>query len=140
MKLEVRIVDKENWSRMSENAHLAAFDKIKPVEMERIDFAILIVDSDEDRVISYATAREFDSETLYLAYGGVFRDARETSLSMKAYHLGIEWVKNHYKRITTLIENENVVMLKMAMKEDLRVRGTRYYAGLILVEMGWEHE
>ncbi len=121
---------------MSESAHLAVFDKRKDVNLERIDFALMCVEG--ERVISYATCREFDGETCYIAYGGVLHDARKTSLSVKAYHLGIEWIKNRYARITTLIESENVPMLKMAMHEGLRVRGTRFYAGILLVEMGWE--
>ena len=49
-------------------------------------------------------------------------------------HAFVEWCKPRYKRITTLIENKNTVMLKMAMKVGFRVIGVRNFQGSILLE------
>lgn len=125
--VQVTRVDKQLWKDLySENAHLIAFDKHKPSHMERIDFALIA--GTKDVALGYVTVREFDSETIYWQYGGAFPGTRGTHMSWKGYKALSEWCKAFgYKRITTLIENQNTVMLKMAMQVGFRIIGCRTF-------------
>lgn len=131
----IPIVEKisvQDWEPMSENAHLIAFGKKKPASFDRIDFTLLV--RTEKELMGYVTCREFDHETIYWQFGGAFPGTQSTSLSWIGYQAFVEWCKPRYKRITTLIENKNTVMLKMAMKVGFRVIGVRNFQGSILLE------
>ena len=104
-------VHKEDWAQLSEKAHLACFNEAKPASMDRIDFALIV--EEDSRMMGYLTCREHDAETLYWQYGGAFRGTRESSLTWKGYQAFVAWTRERYKRITTVIENDNLVMLKM---------------------------
>lgn len=132
--IEVRQIDKTSWARyFSENAHRAVFEETKPASKERIDFALLAV-TQEDEPISYLTARELDSDTLYWQFGGAFVKFRGTPYSFKSYEAFVEWTKARYKRVVTYIENSNVKMLRMAMAVGYRITGIRNYHGDVLLE------
>lgn len=131
--IQIDVIKPEHWQRMSEKAHLVCFDKHKPKEMDRIDFALLAVKDGED-LLGYLTCREMDSETLYWQFGGAFPGTKSTSVSFSVYKLFVVYSKQNYKRVTTLIENDNTVMLKMAMKVGFKIVGLRNYKGLILLE------
>lgn len=124
---------REEWSQFSEKAHLIVFNENKPSESDRIDFA-LVGEMGNHQLLGYVTCREMDAESLYWQYGGAFPRASGTSLSFSAYMRFVWWTKNHYKRVSTLIENNNLVMLKMAMKVGFRIIGVRVYSGHILLE------
>ena len=130
--IRIEVYDQKAWATFSENAHKIAFGEIKPADMDRIDFALMAVR--DTTPLGYITCREFDKDTLYWQFGGAFPGTKATSLSWKVYQSLVEWCRPRYKRITTLIENTNLVMLKMAMKVGFRVCGVRFYNGSILVE------
>lgn len=121
--ITVRQIHKDDWKVLGANAHLACFSESKPQEMERIDYALLIEDG--EKIMAYATCREHHADTLYWQYGGTFHGTRNSSLTWSVYQAVIEWCKPRYANITTLIENNNVTMLKMAMKAGFRIVGTR---------------
>ena len=123
------------WETMSENAHKIAFGKVKPASLDRIDFALLAVDQESDRPLGYVTCREHDAETLYWQFGGALPGTRGTVNSWGTYLALIDWCSSRYRRLTTLIENKNVVMLKMAMKAGFLINGIRYSSDSILVEL-----
>ncbi len=134
MILQVEELDQDKWAYLSENAHKIAFGKMKPAHTERIDYA-LIVRTTSRGLLGYITCREHDSETVYWQFGGAFPGTKSTSLSFKAYAKCAEFCKERYKRITTVIQNDNIVMLKFAMKLGFRVVGVRTFQGNILLEL-----
>lgn len=132
MKLWVTRLSPEEWSELSEKAHLISFNTHKPKEFDRITFAMIV--QNEKGPMGYITARENDAETLYWQFGGSFPGTLESSLTFVGYKAFVEFCKSKYQRITTLIENDNFVMLKMAMKVGFKIVGIRNYNGLILLD------
>jgi RimJ/RimL family protein N-acetyltransferase len=131
--MKVERLSKENWAVLAEAAHLVVFGEHKSASMDRIDFALLGL-SMEGTPMGFITCREFDQDTLYWQFGGAFPDTRGTHRTFSVYQRFIDWCRGKYTRITTLIENTNTAMLKMAMKVGFRIVGIRYYRGSILVE------
>lgn len=101
--------------------------------MDRISFALLAI-GEKDDLLGYITCRESDKFSLYFQYGGAFPGTIKTSMSFKAYQECINFCRPKYKRITTMIENTNTSMLKMAMKVGFRIQGINYFDGHIFVE------
>ena len=132
MRIWVEQLSKAQWAPLSENAHKVAFAEIKPLALERIDFALVI--RNEEGLMGYATCREHDAETLYWAYGGAFPGTKSSSLTFSGYQAVVEFSKKKYKRVATLIENTNTVMLKFAMKVGFRIVGIRCVFGHIYLE------
>lgn len=129
---QIEKISKEDWELVSEDAHLIAFGKRKPAYFDRIDFALLA--KTETQMLGYITCREMDHETLYWQFGGAFPGTKDTVKSWRAYEAFGKWCGDKYKRVTTLIENDNTVMLKMAMKLGYRIIGVRNFQGSILLE------
>lgn len=138
MNFEVDRLTKEQWAPLSQKAHLICFGENKPAEMDRIDFALLVKKGPQ--LIGYCTCRETDSDTLYWQFGGAFPGTKDSSMSLPAYLRLVWWTKQHYKRVHTLIENNNIVMLKMAMKAGFRIIGIRNFNKHILLEHAMEFD
>lgn len=136
MLIEVDQLNPKQWEQVSEKAHLVVFNTTKPKDWDRIDFA-LIVRRGED-LMGYLTAREHDAHTLYLQYGGAFPGTRDSSLSFVAYKAMVDFCKDRYPRITTIVENNNFVYLKMAMKVGFKIVGVRVHQSSVLLEHLWE--
>lgn len=132
MTVDIDKIDKKDWGRFSEEAHKIAFKEIKPKEWDRIDYALL--GRHFDTPMGYVTCREVDAHTVYWQFGGAFPGTKSTSLSFLTYQGFVNWTKNRYERIVTYIENDNLVMLKMAMKVGFRITGVRVYKDSILLE------
>jgi hypothetical protein len=129
--VRVEVLTSDQWKEMSKDAHLICFDEVRDPSMERISFALLVVD--DEKPIAYSTVRELDSESVYMQYGGSFH--KNTHSSFKAYSLMIQRLKEMgFLRATTLIENKNAVMLKFAMKIGWLIIGCRFFEGSILLE------
>lgn len=126
-----RILPKE-WREQSEAAHTVVFGKRKPASWDRLDF--ILVAGDGKTPAGYVSCREHDAETVYWQFGGSFPGARDTLSSFKAFSAFVEWTRPKYKRATCLIENDNLVMLKMAMKVGFRIVGVRCFEGKVLLE------
>lgn len=129
----VRKLTKEEWSSLSENAHRAMFKENRPASMDRIDYALIV--EDETGICGYVTARELDSEAVYWQYGGAFPGTHSSMKAFAYYGDFIDWTRQRYKRITTLVENTNVRYLKLAMHYGFRIIGCRTFKGTILVEL-----
>lgn len=122
------------WAQISENCHAVVFKEKRPAEMDRIDYVLLV--EEEDGVPSgYCTVRELDSESVYWQYGGAFPGTHGTIKSVGSYESLINWTKQHYKRISTLVENTNIRYLKLAMHYGFRVIGCRTFHGKIYLEL-----
>ena len=133
--IQTRTYPSNEWNtQFAEIAHAVVFDEKRPKEMNRLDFAIICYrDADP---LTYVTCREFDSESVYMQYGGAFPSARGTTLSFSCYKKILEELADlNYKRATTLIENENIPMLKFAFKAGFRIIGVRLFEGQIFCEL-----
>lgn len=118
---------------LAEKAHSIVFNEERATEMNRYDFALIAVE--DHKLIAYGLCREFDGETLYLGYGGCFPEFQKSQKAVLWYEKGISWALERYKRVTTLIENDNVPMLKVAMYCGLRVVGIKLFKQQIFCEL-----
>jgi RimJ/RimL family protein N-acetyltransferase len=128
----VEKVDPISWKAVGAFAHETVFNEKSHPDWDRIDFALL--SSKEGNPIGYVTCREVDHETLYWSYGGAMPYIRGTSTSWEGYKKMVDACRSDYKRIFTLIENDNIPMLKFAMKVGFRVIGTKTFKGKVLLE------
>lgn len=129
---EVEKILPKDWVVLAENAHLICFLEKRSSDTDRIDFALVV--KREGVLLSYITCREADKDTLYWQFGGAFPGTKSTSLSFLAYQDCVNYCKERYKRICTLIENSNTVMLKMAMKVGFKIVGLRVSNHGVLLE------
>lgn len=132
------VVDSAEWMKSSQQAHKWAFGEVRAPEMDRIDFVMLNVR--DDKVLNYCTVRETDSESVYWQHGGASPDTKGTITSFKSYLRNAEWCLGKYKRITTLVENKNKAMLKIAMKVGFIIIGVRTFKGSVMLELLLERE
>jgi hypothetical protein len=135
--MQVKKITKEDWTKLSALAHKAVFQEIMPEGRERIDFA-LILEKENGEIMGYGTFQERDADSLYWQYGGAFLGTKSSSMTFPGYLVMLKWCKEHYKRVTTLVENTNLVMLKFALSAGLMIIGVRMYNGKVLVELGKE--
>lgn len=135
MTFEVLKISKDQWAKLSADAHLAVFEEILPPEYDRIDFALLVVEKERNQPVSYLTARELDAESVYLKHGGAFEVVKGTVHTLVTYRALIAWTQARYRRVTTLVENTNTVYLKMALTVGFKPIGVRYFKNSLLVEL-----
>lgn len=131
--IDVERVEKSEWSSVSESAHSAVFQEIRPKEWDRIDYALLTVE--DGRLYGYCTVRELDSKSIYLQYGGAFPPASKSVKAYRCYGALINYFVGKYEHVTTLVENTNVAYLKLAMAFGFRIIGVRFFSGEIFVEL-----
>lgn len=135
----IRQLSAAEWSQISGAAHQAAFGELRPPASDRIDFCLLCIDEVTDVPVGYVTAREINAELLQFRFGGAFPNIRGTSKVLRAYRPAIDWTRGKYKSIITLIRNDNVPSLKVAMALGFRIVGVTTYRGDILVELQLDH-
>jgi RimJ/RimL family protein N-acetyltransferase len=130
--IEIDELTPKQWSYHSEQAHAVVFGERKPATLDRIDFALVVREG--RTLMGYLTCRELDSESVYWQYGGAFPGTRGSSMTFLGYTAYVQHCKLRYKRIGTLIENDNLAMIKMAMKVGFKIVGIRNFNGQILLE------
>lgn len=135
----VKKVTPQVWKGLAEAAHVAVFDESWDAKLETIDFALLMVSRDSDRIISYATFQKLDSMEVYIQYGGAFPIYLGTPMVFTSFRKMLETLKLEYRKISTLVENNNLVMLKFYMKEGFLTTGIRYFKDLILLKQTYEN-
>lgn len=133
MNLSVNKLDADQWQAYSSYAHLICFHEKDRYQIERIDFALLVINKEIESPVGYITCKEFDAHTIYWQHGGAFPGTIGIPV-YKSYQACIVWAKNKYKRIFTLIENTNKRMLKMAMKVGFDIIGVKNIGGSIMLE------
>lgn len=133
--MRVEKVSFQEWQILAGDAHKVCFNEIRPPDINTFDFAVVCFD--EDKILSYVTIIEMDKETAYMQHGGAFPGTKNTTNSFLTYHKTMTFLKEHYKRITTRIENKNVAMLKFAMKEGLLINGCDCYPGEVFLHLKW---
>jgi hypothetical protein len=126
-------IDALAWQDFSENAHRIAFSEVREAKVERIDYALLAT---EDSILyGYVTVRELDSTSVYWQYGGAFPPSEKSSKAVRTYQKFIEYSRAQYERISTLVHNENIRYLKLAMSQGFRIIGCRMFNKEIYVEL-----
>ncbi len=134
MGYKIKQISSEDWKNFSREAHLICFDENKPVEMDRIDYALLAIDETTDKPAGYVTVREITNKDVYWQYGGSFPGTRGTVKSFRVYEALHDWTSQRYERITTLIQNTNTTMIKFAMKMGYLIIGIRNFKGDVMIE------
>lgn len=129
----VERIEKEDWVELSESAHRAVFSESRSRHADRIDYALLAINVGV--LQGYCTVRELDSESVYWQYGGAFPTSEKSLRAVAAYKAFVNYTKERYSRVTTLVENTNVAYLKLAMHFGFRIIGCRLFHGQIFVEL-----
>jgi RimJ/RimL family protein N-acetyltransferase len=130
----VKKISSEDWQLMSESAHVIAFGEKRESKMDRVDFGLIAIDN-KGEVSGYVTCIEMDQETIYWQHGGAMPEYKGSIHTIQGYTLFVNWCHEHYRRITTKIENTNTAMLKLAMKLGFTITGTEVFKGKLLVQM-----
>ena len=128
--------DKLQWEKVAEQIHNIVFDEYRPSSLNRIDFA-LVAWKDVDP-IGYVTCRETDSESIYISFGGVMPENRNSENSKAGMEVILSYLKEHYKRANMLVENTNIFMLKKALNIGFLPVGIANYRGSIFVDLRYE--
>ena len=127
----------EQWYAYAEAAHLLVFGEQRDPWLDRISYALLACDGDD--TVGYVTCRELGDGTVYWQYGGALKEFRGIK-SVRGFEAFLKFASERYKRVTTLVENDNVGYLHLLMKNGFRAIGIRYFEGKILLEMMWRTE
>lgn len=135
--MQLDFVSPEHWKQLASAAHLVVFDEHWDEMLERISYAIIML-TDKKEMVAYATIQLIDNDTAYLQYGGAFPTFKGTSIVFKAFQTMINCLKSKYKKLVTMIENDNYPMLKFYMKENFLITGIRYFNGFTLLENSYE--
>lgn len=132
MTVDFEIYDAKSWAEISEACHAAVFKEARKPDMDRVDFAYIF--GDGKRPIGYATIRETDKDSVYWQYGGAIEERRGLA-AVRAFEALIKDIFSKYKRVTTLVKNDNVNYLHLLMKFGFRAIGIRNFKGEVLLEM-----
>lgn len=135
----VKLLGQGDWAQFHDDAFVAVFGERRPWELDRANFALLVVD-DNNAPSGYVSCVEMDAETIYWQHGGALPNYRSTLYALQGYRKLIEWCRADYKRITTRIENTNLAMLKMALKVGFLIQGTYIHKGQVFLELCLELE
>ncbi len=127
--MNLTVYTSTEWESVAEDVHLSVFSEIRPKELNRIDGALICWD--DVTPLGYMTFREMDKNSVYLGYGGAFQKSFKV---LSAYKMMLEFLKMKYVRASTLIENKNTAMLKLAMSQGFLVTGLKCFDGQILLE------
>ena len=134
--LKIERLNKQEWTKFSEDAHAAVFGKVKPAEWDRIDYAWLVVQG--DKPVSYVTVRELDHESVYWQFGGGFPWAWKSILMNMSLQLMLAEQAKVSKSVSCRVENLNYPMLRLALKHGFLIIGTRHIKTTTLVELAKE--
>lgn len=132
MSVELLYIEPEDWGKYAEDSHAAVFKEYRPSSMDRISYALAA--SDERGVIGYVTCRETDAESIYWQYGGAV-ETRYGIAAYRGFEAFIEYSEKRYKRVSTLVKNDNIKYLHLLMKFGFRVIGLRSFGGEIFLEL-----
>lgn len=127
-----RKISTEEWGKVSETAHQIVFGEYRPMELDRISFALVVSTGKKD--YAYATCREMDSKSLYWSYVGAFPGTKGSLHSFQAINCMLDWTLLRYQRLNFLIENDNAPALRFAAKLKFKIIGLRNFNGCILLE------
>ncbi len=134
MNWKVAKVPAEEWQqKFSAESHRLVFGTIKPKHRDRIDYALLVIR--DEAPVGYVTVKEYDCETVYWQFGGVFPRLRRSMTAVRAIEEALEWQKKHSRRILTYVENKNLPMLRFYLGYGFLIIGTRTYNNMVMVDL-----
>ena len=110
------------------------FKEHRPTEMNTFDFA-LFAENDDGTPSAYATCIEMDKESVYMQHGGAFPGSEKSLKAVGAYHRFLAYLREHYKRASTRVENINTPMLKLAMSAGFLINGLDCYGTQIFLHL-----
>lgn len=130
-------VGAESWrEHLAKEAHRCAFGVETDPSADRFDYALLAVWWEKDRPIGYATVRELSHENAYWQCVGVFEPFYKSVHAQKIAKAGLKVMREAgYKLLFSLVTNENLPALKMAMSLGFRIIGTKTVNGEVLVDL-----
>lgn len=128
--------DKEQWDLVAEGIHEVVFGEIRPSSLNRFDFALVAWNGSTP--IGYITCRETDAESVYIGFGGVVPESRNSIESKSGMEALISFLASQYKRANMLVENTNIFMLKKALNTGFLPVGIANYRGSIFVDLRME--
>ncbi len=132
--MELRYFNPKEWEAAAERIHAAVFGDAIPLGFQRIDFSI--VAEDEAGFIGYMTGVEINSQLLRFGFGGVIGSRRGSLAVCRAYEMALDWAKKGpWLSAVTIIKNDNLASLKLAMGHGFRVIGVQCYEGDVLLEL-----
>lgn len=134
-KVTVFKVSPKEWESLSMNAHKISFKEIREPSFNRYDFILVATSATE--ILGYATVIEFDQESAYMQHGGAMPNIKGTSSSFKVYIELIKWLKQNFKKISTRIQNTNIVMIKFALSVGFLIDGVISYRQDTFLSLGW---
>lgn len=121
MSLSLEKLSQDEWALLSSSVHKYSFGIDRPPDMDRIDFALLVKKDDE--LSGYATVIELDKDSVYMQHGGNFEASSGNVLTVRTYLMMVNYLKEHYKNISTRIYNKNKAMLKLAWAGGFTITG-----------------
>lgn len=134
--MRVEKISKDQWALLSKNSNAAVFGEQVNPSSERIDFAYILLM--EESMKGFASCQERDADSVHIQYGGIALPFQHKKIASKTMHLLLHKLAEQYKRVTMLVENTNVPMLRLALSHGIYPIGIRTYKGSVLVEMGKE--
>lgn len=134
MTVEVLRYEPDQWKDYAESAHKLIFRECRDASFDRISFALIAVGGGS--TIGYVTCRELDKESLYWQFGGALDEFRGLK-AVRGFQAFLAYSAARYKRVSTLVRNDNVGYLHMLMKMGFRAIGMRTFEGEIFLEMFW---
>ena len=130
--MNIVVLDPQQWLAFSDSAHSVCFNETGYSELERCDYALLVVK--DDIPLMYATIKQHDAITAYMSRGGAFPSVKGTTSSYKAFELILEFLFKNNSTVTMRVENKNTPMLKFAMKAGFIIDGITYHNMKIYLE------
>lgn len=128
--------EKSQWDLVSDGIHQLVFGEYRNSSVNRFDFALVAWEGVSP--IGYITCRETDCESIYISYGGVMPENRNSIESKVGMDALISYLKESYKRANMLVENTNVFMLKKALNTGFIPVGIANYCGSVYVDLRLE--
>lgn len=135
IEVKLEVLSRDEWKIFSAEAHRAVFDELRPASADRIDFALLGV-SAHGLPLGYCTVRELDDRTCYWQYGGAVDAVKGNGvLVSRVYERFLDWARERFDAVTTLVAADNVRYLRLAMAHGFRIIGCRTWDGEVIVEL-----
>ncbi len=135
LNFEITKHSAEEWKQISEDAFSLVFNEFRPFGMNRIDYALVAVETDSDEICGFITCKELDGETVYWQHGGALPKYQKRIEVYRVFLQFLEWSRNHgHTKILTYVKNDNTAMLKFYMSLEAKIIGVKYINGEIFLE------
>jgi len=121
---------------MSPDAHKISFNIERENAMNKISYALLV--TNDNAPCCYATVIELDKDAAYMQHGGAFPSVEKSIYTSKGYFMCINWLKEHYKSISTRVFNGNIPMIKLHLAGNFLINGLDANDGDIYLNFNWK--